>query len=219
MANENVPLSAEQALHKIRFDVDDIEELLAMGSYTAYDVQSYLALDEIRDLAYPSYIALDDIRDGVGSPSDAEALTGDGAIIAILKALRTLVQQEQEIYHDYSGIKTLSISYNTYDATYPADLGGIFDIIRIFCPDATYIPPSSYFDAYVSISYPSYGMMSLREQDSPGTSWAQTTFLPTTGTFDFVLTHAAGTRWLSLSLTNPSGGELQLYTYGVHRSA
>jgi len=217
--NDNVPLSEEQALHLIRHDIEDIEELLGAGSYNAYDFASYLALDEIRDLAYPSYVALDGIRDGVGSPSDAEALTGDGAVIALLKALRTLVQQEREIYQDYSGVMSLVVSYNAYEATYPADLGGIFDIIRIFCPDATYIPPSSYFSAYVSVSYPSYGMFSLMEQDQPGTMWAPSSFLPTTGSFDFILTHAAGTRWISLSLTNPASGELQLYAYGVHRSA
>jgi hypothetical protein len=226
------PLSTEQALHKIRFLVDDLEGLVA-SSY-AWDASSYGVLQEIRDtveasyvtVGLPSYGALQEIRDAgeatyasVGAPSDAEALSGSGSVIALIKALRTLEAQEREIFQDFSGVKPTSVGTGSYQPSYPTDLGGIFDIVRIFCEDATYIPAGTYMGAYVCVTYPTYPMMQMMEQDSPGTPWTQTTFLPTSGSFDFVLTHAVGTRWILPTLTNPSDGELTLFAYGVHRSA
>ena len=212
-----VPLSQEQALHYIRLQTDELEGLLASSyswdssSYTML-AASYGVLQEIRNAVESTYA-------GVGTPSDAQALAGDGSIIALIKALRTLEAQEREIFQDYSGVKALPISYGAYEPSYPGDLGGIFDIIRIFCQDATYVPAGTYMGAYVCVSYPTYSMMELMEQDSPGVAWTQSTCLPTSGSFDFVLTHAVGTRWILLTLTNPADGELELFAYGVHRSA
>jgi hypothetical protein len=219
-----VPLSTEQALHYIRLQTDELEGLLA-SSYS-WDPSSYNVAAASYGILAASYGILQEIRDAaastyasVGTPGDAQALSGDGTIIALIKALRTLEAAEREIFQDYSGVKALSISYGAYEPSYPCDLGGIFDIVRIFCQDATYIPAGTYMGAYVCVSYPTYLMMQLAEQDSPGTPWAQTTFLPTAGSFDFVLTHAVGTRWVLPTLTNPADGELELFAYGVHRSA
>ena len=226
-----VPLSQEQALHKIRFLVDDLEGLVA-SSY-AWDASSYAMLAasyavlvSSHEVLLSSYGVLQETRDaaestyaGVGVQTDVEALVGNGSIISLIKALRTIGAQEREIFQDYSGVKPLTIAAATYQPSYPTDLGGIFDIIRLFCPDATYIPAGTYMSAYICVSYPSYPMMEMAEQDSPGTPWTQTTFLPTSGSFDVVVTHAVGTRWIMPTLTNPSDGELELFAYGVHRSA
>lgn len=208
----------------------DVEAAIS-ASYGTH-VASYGVLQEIEDWAEASYgmevgsynvltdvlAGVDSIDDTLGEQDDAEALAGDGTIVALLKALRTLVQQPEEVYHDYSGVKAASISYGAYSPTYPIDLGAIYDIIRVFCQDSTYVPVGTYMEMQVCVSYPAYNMMPLCEQDSPGTEWYQTAFLPTSGGFDFILTHAAATRWLLPSLTNPAEGAILLYMYGVHRS-
>jgi hypothetical protein len=109
--NDNVPLSEEQALHIIRHDVEDIEELLGARSYNAYD--------------FASYIALDEIRDSVGSPSDAEALTGDGAVIALLKGLRALLSGSGEI--GLNGWEFLEGTYLSYPSSY-----------SVYCPSYSF---------------------------------------------------------------------------------
>ena len=131
----------------------------------------------------------------------------------------TLAAQAREIYHGYSGVKAIAIANGSYQPSYPTDLGEIYDIIRLFCQDATYVPAGTYMGAYVCVSYPAYNMLELAEQDDPGVAWSQTTPLPTSGGFDFVLTHAAGTRWIMPALTNPASGELELFAYGIHKSA
>lgn len=174
----------------------------------------------------PSQKALHKIRLGVGTSTDSEA-TGNGGVIAVLKRLRTLLgniytklSDEVAIYQGASAITPFTIPSGSYGVgTYPADLGGYYDIIRVYCQNASYIPAMTYMAAYCSPSYPQYPMVPLYDDADPGTLWAPTTHVPSVGGFDFLLTPAAGSRWISLALVdNQTSSDLVFYLYGVHKS-
>jgi hypothetical protein len=116
-----------------------------------------------------------------------------------------------------SGIKEYTIEGGSYSA-YPVDLGAFYDIVRIYCADASYFAAGTYMAAYCSPSYPLWPMAVLHDQDDPGTVWAPSTSLPTSGAFDFCFPSFAGSRWVQLSLDAPPTDDVTFLLYAVHRS-
>ena len=97
------------------------------------------------------------------------------------------------------------------------DLGANYDLICIACDGMDHVPASTSLSAKVKY-ITNDTADDLYEQDDPSTKWAKGD-LPTSGTLAFLLTHAAGVRYIQLILSNnASGGSVTFKIIGLHKS-
>ena len=112
------------------------------------------------------------------------------------------------------------VQFTIPDGTYgveaePADLGAFYDVIRVFCPDTTYIPEGSYMSTYCSPSYPTWPVMPMCAINDPGSVWQAE--MGDELAWDFLFSYAAGVRHISFNFDQPVEGDLDLYIYGGRR--
>ena len=122
------------------------------------------------------------------------------------------------VAHAKSEVKTFTIAAGATGAAVAAvDLGANFDLIWVTCGDCSHIQAATSLTAQVAIAEGAT-VAALYEQDDPSTAWSNGA-LPTSGTLAFVLTHAAGARYVRLVLSAAaSGGTVVFSIVGLHRT-
>lgn len=138
-------------------------------------------------------------------------------IRAILSLILAEAGDAVEVVQNASAVQVFTIpTGSTGMGVTPADLGGQYELVRVFSSMATYFPANTYMMAYVGHDS-TYAMSYLYEKDDPGTLWSGGP-LPTSGSFDFLLAHAMGCRRVQIVLSQAATGPLPVYIKGMHRS-
>ena len=122
-----------------------------------------------------------------------------------------------EITQDAAAEQTFTIGSGADgSAVDPVDLGAAYDLIWVRCEDCSGIDASTNLSALVKHASGDT-LCDLYEQDDPSTQWSAGA-IPATGTMAFLLSHAAGIRYLRLVLSNVSTADVVFGIKGFHRS-
>ncbi len=110
-----------------------------------------------------------------------------------------------------SSVKLYTIGNGTDGSAAEKDLGRNYAFLRIRCEDCSNIPDSTTLSLWTKVN-PTDAFCELYEINDPSTKWSKG--VPTTGTLDFVVSHAFGTKYIRLDLSANVVGDVVFQIYG-----